>query len=320
MSENIDQNIGQLFNNNLNNNSNTNTNADTNNNQIIRDTNVGLIGVDYTKPVLSNSCIRIQIPKYEEIFKPSDYTHPFFTYHDKDFSKSRYKYGGLLPLHIGSFDIDQTKHKLNVLRCSVKDAGSNEIILPSELDFLTDFVKFCCLYESSFNTQFTKLFMHITVDKKTVEPNTTQRVSGFHVDGYQGHKFPIKHEIEHSYLWCSDYGTEFCPQPFFIEHIDDSKYMLFDEFNKQANELNVYKCLPSNVYIFDPYMVHRSPVVTKRTERLIIRLTCEYQKLLDPNDTINPNLQYDVPYKYDVRNRLGTFKWPLTIEHYGFNK
>ena len=54
---------------------------------------------------------------------------------------------------------------------------------------------------------------------------------------------------------------------FFIEHIDDSKFMLFDEFNKQAIESNVYKCLPNNVYIFDPYMVHRSPLIDKKTER-----------------------------------------------------
>lgn len=285
-----------------------------------RDPNIGLIGVSYDKTILSTDHVIIQIPKYDEIFTPSDYTHPFFTYHDKNFSRLRYKYGGSLPLHVGAFDIDIKKHQTNVLRCSIKDCNSYDIILPSELNFLSDFVKFCCLYESSFNKNFDKLFMHLTVDKKIVEPNTTHRVEGFHVDGYQGHKFPIKHEIEHSYLWCSDYGTEFCPQPFFIEHIDDSKFMLFDEFNKQAIESNVYKCLPNNIYIFDPYMVHRSPLIDKKTERLIVRLTCEYQKLLDPNDTVNPNLMYEIPYKYDVRNRLGTFQWPLTMEHYGFRK
>ena len=64
--------------------------------------------------------------------------------------------------------------------------------------------------------------------------------------------------------------------------------MIFDEFEKQANEENVYGALNSNVYIIDPYMVHRSPVMKQNTSRLLVRVTFEYQKLLDPNDTKNP--------------------------------
>jgi hypothetical protein len=84
---------------------------------------------------------------------------------------------------------------------------------------------------------------HITVDYKEIKKGETHRVGGWHVDGFQGCKFPEKHEIEHSYLWASSSGTEFCAQPFFISHIDDSKYLIFDEFAKQANECNVIKSL-----------------------------------------------------------------------------
>lgn len=286
----------------------------------IRDNNIGLIGIKYSKPILSEQCTIITIPKYEELFSPSDLHHPFFSYFDKEFSKSHYKYGGLLPLHIGNFNIEHSSHLINVLRCPIKTINSRDIIIPSELSYLQDFIKFCCIYETSFNSDFDKLYAHITVDKKIVMPNESHRVSGFHVDGYQGHKFPIKHQIEHSYLWSSNIGTEFCAQPFFIDHIDDSKYLLFDELNKQANESNVYKCLANNIYVFDPYMVHRSPIVQTETERLLIRITFEYDKLLDPNDTVNPNIKFKIPYKFDVRNRLGTFNYPFDIKHYGFSK
>ncbi len=286
----------------------------------LRDDNIGLPGVIYTNTELSNEYQIIKIPKYDELFKPSDPHHPFFGYFNKDFSKARYKYGGYLPLHIGTFQIDKSQHTKNVLRCPIKTANTNELIVPSELSYLHDFIKFCCIYESSFNDEFDQLYAHITVDKKLIQPNMTHRVPGFHVDGFQGHKFPLKHKIEHSYLWSSDVGTEFCCQPFFIEHIDESKFLIFEEFDKQAIENNVYKCLPHNIYIFDPYMVHRSPKVTEETDRLLIRITFEYDKLLDPNDTVNPNLKFNVPYKYDVRNRLGQFDFPYNINHYGWNR
>ncbi len=178
----------------------------------------------------------------------------------------------------------------------------------------------------SFNKRFEDLFMHITVDwNPFIKKGGTQRVPGFHVDGFQGSKFPEKHEIEHSYLWSTTgnfqstsfvskdiennelnqcCGTEFCVQPFIKSQIDDSKYLIFDEFNKQVNESNILTTLDENVYIFDPYMVHRSPVVNTDTSRLLVRITVEYQKLLDPNDTINPELLFTVPYKYDIRNRM----------------
>ena len=173
-------------------------------------------------------------------------------------------------------------------------------------------------YETSFNPRFEDLFAHLTVDHKEILSGETHRTSGWHVDGFQGAKFPTKHEIEHSYLWSSTCGTEFCPQPFFVEHIDDSKYMVFDEMAKQAREENVFQCMDENIYIFDPYMVHRSPVMKENTKRLLVRLTFEYQKLLDPNDTVNTKLEFKVPYKYDIRNRLGVYEGSHDMRQYGF--
>ena len=223
-----------------------------------RDINIGLKDVTYTKQKLSGQVIRFEIAKYDEIYEPTLKTHPFYQYHDKPFDKERLQFS-TLPLHVGAFDIGAQNKVINILRCPIKVAGNREIVLPKEHKWLKEFVTFCCIYETSFNKRFEDLYAHITVERKCVNAGETQRVGGFHVDGMQGAKFPQKHEIEHSYLWSSTNGTEFCVQPFFVQHIDDSKYLLFDELCKQAKEENVYKCLDSNVYIFDPYMIHRSP-------------------------------------------------------------
>lgn len=279
----------------------------------------GLKGVTYEKTILNanEEPERLQIPNFEEIGQPTMQCHPFYTYHNQIFNKERYLYS-TVPIHLRNFSISHDTEITNVLRCPIKTAGNREIILPQELIFLKDFVEYCCIYETRFTDNFEDLFIHITVDyKKNIE--NYHRVPGWHVDGFQGHKFTEKHEIEHSYLWSSNYGTEFCVQPFFIQHVDDSKYMIFDELTKQAHDQNIIQCLPENIYIFDPYMVHRSPLIENvENERLLVRLTCEYQKLLDPNDAINPFLVFNAPFKYDIRNSFGTLNWPLNLELYGY--
>ena len=285
-----------------------------------RDEYIGLSNVKYIKPVLEGEIDKFEIPKYEEIFTPAMRHHPFYKHHDEIFEKELFLYSNL-PVHIGGFSIKWNKnHITNVLRCPIKNSGNRSIYLPKELGFLKDFVTYCCNYENTFNEQFNDLFAHITVHCDDVKEGKSQRVPGWHVDGFQGAKFPQKHKIEHSYLWSSSSGTEFCVQPFMISHIDDSKYMIFDEFTKQAKEENLWKMLDSNIYIIDPYMVHRSPILSKNTTRLLVRLTFEYQKLLDPNDTQNPKLTFKIPYKYDIRNRLGTFPVELIPEMYGYKR
>jgi len=286
-----------------------------------RDGLTGLKGVNYEKPILCGTKFELDIPQYDEIHEPVQPCHPFYTYHLQTFNKERYRYS-TLPIHIGPFHIDwNIQIVTNVLRCPIKMAGTRNLIIPSELEFLKGYIFRCAVYETCFNHRFNDLYMHITVHGSHIEPNTTQRVPGFHVDGFQGHKFRnSKHEIEHSYLWTSNHGTEFCAQPFFIEHIDDSKYNVLLDMEKQARTENIYSLMPQNIYIFDPYMVHRSPIIRERTNRLLIRLTCEYQKLLDPNDTINPGLIFNAPYKYDIRNSLGECPTNCDAKMYGFDK
>ena len=113
--------------------------------------NIGIKGVQYTKPVLSGDVMQFTIPNYDEVYKPTQPTHPFYTYYNKPFDATRLQYSPL-PLHIGEFNIEyDEKNVVNVLRCAIKNKSNRQIYLPTELLFLKDFVEYCCVYELSFN-------------------------------------------------------------------------------------------------------------------------------------------------------------------------
>ena len=155
----------------------------------------GLKGASYVKTELNpDEFTQLTIPKFDELYAPTMGSHPFYTYHDKPFSKERLMYS-TIPLHVGPFEINFEKSKItNVLRCPIKNAGGRTIIIPNELLFLKEFIEFCCIYETSFNSDFEELYAHITLDYKEFESEETHRIPGWHVDGFQGSKFPTKHK------------------------------------------------------------------------------------------------------------------------------
>ena len=142
------------------------------------DSHTGLKNVNYETIKLSGAINTFQIPTFEELYAPSMQSHPFYSYHDKPFSKERLMFS-TLPLHIGPFQIEIPTEITNVLRCPIKMNNSREIVLPEELSFLKDFIMYCCIYETSFNKRFEELFCHITVHKKTVKQGETHRAVSY---------------------------------------------------------------------------------------------------------------------------------------------
>lgn len=103
---------------------------DTEENSGSRDENIGLRDVKYIKTQLSGQVSSFGIPKYQEIFNPSQPHHPFYTYHDKPFEKERFQYSPI-PVHVGPYDIKYDPSKIvNVLRCPIKTNNSRTIHLP----------------------------------------------------------------------------------------------------------------------------------------------------------------------------------------------
>src|ERR1700722_3223576 len=160
---------------------------------------------------------------------------------------------------------------VNVLRMQLKVPNS-EYRIPNQLKHLLEMIRRVAEYEKFINANHDDCYCHITYDKSYVNADEYHRFPCFHPDGLQGfgrdektnNTKPIeKTNVEHSYIIVSEPPTEFCLQPFFVKHLDESKHNFFLEFDRQANDANIYGSLPNHLYLIDPYMVHRSPRIER---------------------------------------------------------
>lgn len=208
----------------------------------------------------------------------------------------------------------------NVLRMPIKFPGTDYKI-PSELSGLQTLIERVADYESFINKDHEKVFAHLTFDRSTVNGGEHHRFPGFHGDGFQGTKLTPKITVEHSYILTTSPPTEFCLQPFFLNHLDDAKHNMFLEFDKQACKQNIYGTIPNHLYLIDPYMVHRTPVIEHRVERIFVRITFTFSELEHPKNTMNPMFP---PYKYkdriDIRQGLAPFEFDVPLHLYGLTK
>ncbi len=235
------------------------------------------------------------------------------------------------PVDMGNWDIGSVTTP-NVLRLPIKNPeGAYHI--PKELSSLFPLIKRVANYEMNINPRHAETFCHITYDVSQVGNGEYHRFPGFHGDGFQGAKFGphqnTKHKekiaIEHSYILVTDPGTELCLQPFFVTHLDESKHSEFLEFDAQAEEVNIFLTIPGHMYIFDPYIVHRSPVIVTDSKwgkrRTFIRITYTFSELEHPKNTVNPMFE---PYEYedriDIRENLAKFGFEVPFHLYGLLK
>ena len=238
---------------------------------------------------------------------------------NKPFSLSQYLYPRP-PIDMGLIEKDEYSCDINVLRMPLKFPGTNYRI-PRELGGVTSLITRVAEYEAFINPRHAEFFCHITFDHSDIEEGFYHRYPGFHGDGIQGTKLTPKVEIEHSYILATKPPTEFCLQPFFLKHLDEAKHNFFLEFDRQAQEGNVYKSLPEHLYLIDPYMVHRTPKITQRVTRTFVRITYAATELQHPNNTINPMFQgQEYEKRIDVRKRLARNEFEVPYQLYGLNK
>ena len=223
------------------------------------------------------------------------------------------------PGDVGLVELDtESLEGVRVLRCPIKPAGSDTVRLPRELRALSPLVRHVCELEAHANPDFAAFWCHITFERTKVEEGATQRVGGWHVDGFQGVRVP-RHRAEHSYLWADHQAVECCVQPFFVSHLDPARHNVFDELVRQAREENALAGFESHVYLVDPYLVHRTPVMRRAGWRSFARITFTETELEDPMNTRNLALgsAQDYPPRIDVRDRLHAFRSSPPWECYG---
>jgi hypothetical protein len=212
----------------------------------------------------------------------------------------------------------------NVLRMPLKFPGT-EYRVPRAMEALLPLIQRVAEYEKFLSTDSgvdsDTTFCHITSDFSNVDVGGYHRYPGFHGDGIQGTKLTPKVYVEHSYIITSSPPTEFCLQPFFLKHLDEAKHNYFLEFDRQAKEANVYGSIPYHLYLIDPYMVHRTPKIKRRTSRWFLRITYAFTELQHPKNTINPlfaGQEYDK--RIDIRENLMANEFEVPWHLYGLTK
>lgn len=274
--------------------------------------------VKYVPVQIGTSIIPLELaPRWVTTPQPNS---PVWSRINKIFDVEHFQYAAP-PIELSRFNFDFSSFKgMRVLRCPIKKAGETVLNIPSELEALLPIIRFALETELHVNPRFNDFHAHITIDNKFISEGESQRPAGWHVDGFQGVRVD-NHAIEHSYILVDTIGTEFCIQPFFLNHLDFSRHNVFYEFERQASEDNVYQVAPGALMLIDPYMVHRSPIVHEDTLRTFFRLTFTETELEDPVNTIN--LHYPIPEydnRIDVRDRLYAYDGEVPWGSYGVYK
>lgn len=212
-------------------------------------------------------------PTYRDMleeFEPLKYTNP------------------RIPIDLGVANVEHIRATPNTLRMPLKWWDSEEIHIPQEMLPIKNLLERIFTYDKCHNPLYHEQVAHITHDTRTVVEGLTHRFPGFHGDDLQGGAFPEKEIAAHSYILTTNPATEFCLQPFFVAHVDDSHERHFTEFDKQASEENIYTVKPEHIYLMDPYAVHRTPLKTVPGLRTFLRVTFSTKNMLLPHNTLNP--------------------------------
>lgn len=272
--------------------------------------------VKFEKAIIGKDAICIDV---EPCWVPVPFQHsPLWARMHRTFSTENFLYA-CPPVDIGLFRVDtEDLLGLRVLRCPIKPSGTMSISLPAELLTLAPLVRYLAELEAHVNPRYGDFWCHISVERTNVSAGSSQRVPGWHVDGFQGIRV-APHQIEHSYLWADHQHTEFCVQPFYVSHLDPGRHNVFNEFARQAREENALGGLDGHIYLIDPYVVHRSPVLKRETVRTFVRVTFTETELEDPVNTVNLSLpgSQDYARRIDVRDRLTSYDGAIPWEMYG---
>lgn len=225
---------------------------------------------------------------------------------------------GCPPVEAGVVKIESPEKEIRVLRCPIKTPGSQELFVPSELDCFVPLVLQVGELAAAHYKGFLGSHVHLTIEKTWLEPGQYQRVPGWHVDGLQGVRI-APHGTEHSWIWGDALPAQYCPQPFFLNHLDSVRHNMFDEMYKQAREENVLERFSNRVYLIDPYVVHRAQLAKVGCWRTFARITFSDIELEDPANTINLSLAsaQDYPDRIEVRDRLYSYDGEIPWTWYG---
>ena len=183
-------------------------------------------------------------------------------------------------LRVGAIDVSLPDTQRSVLRLPLCMNGVWSI--PSEFDWLSEFIHHCVVYQSRHFVSHP--FWYLTVRRTDADP--TNRSSQWHVDGFS---LRTPHLPEMNYLWCSEEPTLFYEKPLVFPHdFDGKRHNLQTFIEERIDAQYMVQGQPRQIYLLDPYVVHKKPDSIASTNRFLIRLSNIPVEIEDDLHTPNP--------------------------------
>lgn len=202
----------------------------------------------------------------------------------------------LMGVNMANFP-DEEQH---ILRMMVRSDESPEFFIPDELKWLKD--EILCADSFQKKNNLDNQFVYITVRHGVVTSKTDDE---WHVDGFS---MRVPHVPEQNYICSIGTPTEYLDQGFDIPaDFDPNIHNLHHLLQDMADETKIKSLTSDEIYMIDPYCVHRRPKVEEGTFRSFYRISFIPIEIEDDSCTQNPLLPVKNYNRTDVRKSLKRF-------------
>jgi hypothetical protein len=203
------------------------------------------------------------------------------------------------PIEIDTFSFNNFVTQ-RVNHYMIKSNNSDNFIF-GELDYsdeIKSFVKKCYLQSNKLGLKTYDRYCYLTIDQKEIEPGTSQRDFGWHIDGMQGTEVIEKKPVDYQFIWADATPTKFCTQTFDISGVDISVHNIFNWLGKQVKEKLCYSLEKNKIYLMDAYHLHTATKADTKIYRKFVRLSFTNTPITSVKMTVNPDIKYN--YKIHV--------------------
>lgn len=104
-------------------------------------------------------------------------------------------------------------------------------------------------------------YAYLTVDRRIVKEGNSHRSGGWHFDGMQGARYPVKIQACHQYVVSDRLTTEFVSAPTDATGLDELRHNWFEELGRQVpDDAEIFAPAGLEIYAMSAYQLHRSRI------------------------------------------------------------
>jgi hypothetical protein len=169
--------------------------------------------------------------------------------------------------------------------------------IPDDLNQFLELIFKCINDKKKFDPNFEiDHYVYITVAQSLVDPNTSQRRSGWHCDSFRRKKNKIGVDIDTIYLAYDSIPTLFSDSTFDFSNIDtENLQSVIKYFNTVCSNKNVITYEPYQILKLDPFVVHNANIndSSEKIKRTFVRISISKKQYRNGNNTHNSLFNYD---------------------------